>query len=273
MLAAAVPVALWVPSTGPAPPPTVTFEQVDAVDPGSRCTPGADGKRVEVLVAVEAGSVASRFRMSEVRDTIVDVERLFNSNGRRVRWVTDPLTCEVSVTPYQMPAEFDGTTDDLLNVMKDEGKTDPDRKYLVLIKKNEVRFPRPGLGGIAYGSARGNDTKEPSQQPAATEPGWAFAGTSSASIIAHEMLHTFGAVKSSAPNADETGHCVDEYDVMCYEAHWREGGRPVKEVCRETLDWMFDCNNDDYWNLDPEPGSYLDTHWNTADSPWLEPVA
>ena len=83
----------------------------------------------------------------------------------------------------------------------------------------------------------------------------------------HEVLHTLGAVQRGAPNHDNDGHCTDDYDIMCYAA----GGLGAQVVCPDrSLERLLDCNDDDYFNPDPAPGSYLDTHWNTADSRWME---
>lgn len=88
----------------------------------------------------------------------------------------------------------------------------------------------------------------------------------------HELMHTLGAVQHTAPHGTQAGHCSDEWDVMCY--------RDATEViitqdCNPsaTYDRILDCNNDDYFNTNPAPGSYLDTHWNTANSVYLSSEA
>ena len=91
-------------------------------------------------------------------------------------------------------------------------------------------------------------------------------------IMLHEYSHTLGAVQPSAPHATkkETSpihHCNDApseehggTDVMCRSESPDE---VFGTACKgEGLTWRFDCNNDDYFNPKPEPGSYLATHWN-----------
>jgi len=91
-------------------------------------------------------------------------------------------------------------------------------------------------------------------------------------VMLHEYSHTLGAVQSSAPHStkDEeegAGHCNDEYpqeqggnDVMCKSD---KEGSVFTDSCKDTgYVFHFDCNNDDYFNPKPEPGSYLATHWN-----------
>lgn len=49
-------------------------------------------------------------------------------------------------------------------------------------------------------------------------------------------------------------------------------GSELDAVCPvlSGADVRFDCNEDDYYNPDPRPGRYLATHWNVAESPWVE---
>jgi hypothetical protein len=92
----------------------------------------------------------------------------------------------------------------------------------------------------------------------------------------HELLHTLGAVQRSAPNATDWLHCSDGADVMCYRDSLDDRSTQ-RSVCALLPDPQFprviDCNQDDYFNPDPAPGSYLDTHWNTFDSPFLASCA
>ena len=54
---------------------------------------------------------------------------------------------------------------------------------------------------------------------------------------------------------------------MCYV----DGpGVVVRRVCPDQAhEGLLDCNHDDYFSLNPAAGSYLATHWNTAESSFL----
>ena len=78
----------------------------------------------------------------------------------------------------------------------------------------------------------------------------------------HESAHMMGAVQYGAPNSTGTGgHCVDEVDVLCYAP---DGGDLNQSGTITTCPGAprFDCGFDDYFDSAPEPGEYLDTHWN-----------
>ena len=80
----------------------------------------------------------------------------------------------------------------------------------------------------------------------------------------HESGHLMGAVQYGAPNSTGTGgHCYDEDDVLCYAP---DGGNLHQDGTSMECDtWFqprFDCNHDDYFDSAPEPGEYLETHWN-----------
>lgn len=93
-------------------------------------------------------------------------------------------------------------------------------------------------------------------------------------VDAHELMHALGAIHPGAPHATGRGHCYDGYDVMCYSdgGHaWRK-----KTVCRsQTAMFRLDCGKDDYFSIDPRPGSWLARHpgANIANSRFLAAVA
>ncbi|MFN2591027.1 MAG: hypothetical protein ABR518_09695 [Actinomycetota bacterium] len=59
---------------------------------------------------------------------------------------------------------------------------------------------------------------------------------------------------------------------MCYDDDG-EGPSDVEIVCSDTThERVLDCNHDDYFSTDPAAGSYLDTHWNLADSSFLNAI-
>jgi hypothetical protein len=95
-----------------------------------------------------------------------------------------------------------------------------------------------------------------------------YSNLARGSTEAHELTHTLGAVLSSAPNATRYGHCSDGYDVMCYEDG--PGTRLRLNVCPATHQQLLDCGHDDYFSTNPATGSFLKTHWNTANNRFLE---
>ncbi|MBW3537131.1 MAG: hypothetical protein KY395_05080 [Actinobacteria bacterium] len=92
---------------------------------------------------------------------------------------------------------------------------------------------------------------------------WGQGGTGARTEI-HELIHLLGAVNLSAPHSNGFAHCTDGHDIMCY------GERGVSTVPRcATPVEQLDCGSDDYFNARPSAGSYLSTHWNTANSKFL----
>jgi hypothetical protein len=101
------------------------------------------------------------------------------------------------------------------------------------------------------------------------------AGTTSRShvdLALHEISHTLGGVQSSAPNRSASFHCLDEYDVLCYDDDGA-GGLATYIACSSATNQQWDCNKDDYFNPAPAAGSYLATHWNLFNSVFMCPVA
>lgn len=70
----------------------------------------------------------------------------------------------------------------------------------------------------------------------------------------HENGHTQGAVQALAPDWDGSGHCLEGIDVMCYPT------QSILVFCSDRT--HFDCDHDTYFDAAPEPGEWLETHWN-----------
>jgi hypothetical protein len=79
--------------------------------------------------------------------------------------------------------------------------------------------------------------------------------------LLHEIGHLQGAVQYRAPFSTGAGrHCWDARDVMCYAP---DGGDLHQNgTIRRCATISFDCGNDTYFDPVPEPGEWLEEHWN-----------
>jgi uncharacterized repeat protein (TIGR02543 family) len=93
--------------------------------------------------------------------------------------------------------------------------------------------------------------------------------------VLHETGHLLGAVQGilpeddDPPNGSSASHCFEEWDVMCYD-----DGSPfaLTYVCGTEVapvPELFDCSQNDYFDPTETAGTYLDTHWNLYDSPFM----
>ena len=127
-------------------------------------------------------------------------------------------------------------------------------------------------GTCGTGSYYANDSPSalnPNNNPGgATEGGYgvSFNGCWYGSVPMHENGHNQGAVQRYAPYSTGTGaHCYDENDVMCYSP---DGGDANQGgTINRCTDYLhFDCGWDTYFDAAPEPGEWLETHWNLGSS-------
>ena len=241
---------------------------------------GSSGNRVQAVYARPAGR-ADRYALllPNLRAAAADVEHLVDRSAaqtggeRHVRWLTarqaSQPTCQLDVARASVPADAAADFGGLIESLADQGFDRHDRKYVVWLDTatttcsgiaTHLTDDRPGqenYNNTSVGYARVDDSCLSHRGVAET----------------HELLHLLGAVQRSAPHASREGHCTDEYDVLCYD---EDGSGPFRTVVRcptRALDRRLDCHDDDYFSTDPAPGSYLATHWNAANSRYLEDEA
>lgn len=262
----------------PAPPGVSIAHDAEPVSPSQAQLAAADvicdgdgqgGSRFQVLY-VHAADVASRYDafLASFRTWAAEADTAMRQSAeevdgsRRFRFVTMG-SCEIDVIPVQIPAGADDSFDDTIDALLDQGYDDTNRKYLLFADTN-----LDGVCGIAEFWA--------DDRP--IQSNWNNFGPSFAQVYAdcwddsdsaaHEMMHTLGGVQDSAPHATDFGHCIDEWDVMCYRD---DGSTPrMQYLCTNfSHDALYDCHHDDYFHPAPAGGSYLATHWNTADNQFL----
>lgn len=273
----------------PSGPATFTVAPVETA-PVQCYGDGRDGKRVQVLY-VHRSSQPSRMATldADLRRYVGQVEWTFwasaaRTGGRRhVRWVTDLGPnggCQVALTSVAVRDEAIDDFGKTVNELRAQGFVGPNRKYLIL-----ADVDIPDFCGLASAPI---DDRKVTDNAANTQVGYAYVDEGCwhtgdnglYSTAAHELAHTLGAVQPSAPHSTEARHCYDDYDVMCYE-----DGPSTEMVisCRDDNarsagqgdlnNRYLDCDGDDYYRVPAVPGSYLDAHWNVADSLFLARTA
>jgi hypothetical protein len=261
---------------------------------------GTSGNRVQAIYAHardrenRAAQWVPLIRRFAARVNKIFYESAKETGGRRnVRFVTD-AKCELAVEVVELPETGDDSFADTKSALRALGHTRSDRKYLVWM---DGTAGHPYTSGPLCGIAERRNDENPAQQN--LNNGHASVQGMIARIDlrcwggrveAHELMHTLGAVQHGAPNSTRRGHCVDEFDRMCYDDDmdapgvsdgfvrvpcfslggcWENKEIQYKENCPASHEERFDCNHEDYFHTSPPSGSYLATHWNTADSSFL----
>lgn len=230
---------------------------------------GTGGKRVQGLY-VRGDSQPDRYSQlvgqfqtfaAQIDDIFVEAANRLGGGVRHVRYVHDSA-CRAAIANVVIPQSSMATVDTITSAIQARGYNRADRKYLVWYDKDGC--------GLAFGN--GGDERPGADNPYNAGPHYATVGTGCWSWQAsgHELLHNFGAVNGGGPHATSNGHCWDDEDIMCYN----DGGIPnppgqLVKVCPGAPENQVDCLGDDYFNTNPFPGSYLGTHWNTANSQYL----
>jgi hypothetical protein len=179
---------------------------------------------------------------------------------------------EIAIGSFQAPAPIPGdgeaSMDAIVNAAIAAGYSDERVDYTIFFDHSAQAAGMCGIASIGDDDSLSENNIN--NNPPGAGAGYAvtYGGPSATSASAncwntttamHENAHNQGAVQDSASNSTGFGHCVDGTDVMCYDDGGPNGASFSELVC---ADEVFDCNNDDYFDVAPAPGSYLDTRWN-----------
>lgn len=226
---------------------------------------GVSGKRVEVLYARPSDRVdrydqyASSFQtwLSQMNDIFMASAQQ-TGGTRNIRFVTD-ANCQPVIRRVVLSATGDDTFSNTVTELKNLGYNQADRKYLIWMDStvycgiaNIYKDDKPTLDNLHNGVY--------------AMWGRVDSGCWGTNTAAHELGHNLGAVQYTAPNTSNGGHCIDEYDVMCYKD---SSTVTLTYPCASSENDRLDCNKNDYFHTNPPAGSYLATKWNTANSGFL----
>lgn len=143
---------------------------------------------------------------------------------------------------------------EVVDAARRAGATDPGADYTIFY---DDATPE-GCGVASYTS----DERPSADNRNNSGGGYAVAYSDcwDAATVMHENGHNQGAVQHDSPHSTgDGGHCTDEADVMCYSDG---GSHDTGTIRRCDGGERFDCGYDDYFDTAPEPGEYLETHWN-----------
>lgn len=218
--------------------------------------------------------------VGEIRWALALIDGRFNDSAaktgghRRVRWVQD-RDCRPSIATVAIPASAAALSPSARNAqvaaaLSSHRYNRTNRKYLVWIDPGGLSTSCGGWGSIYNDDRPGPGNQNNGGPSYATVPLCPTPDDPEPArtrVAAHELMHMLGAVQQSAPhyfdgNPMGPWHCDDGYDVMC--------GSNSSRCTSSSEMRLFDCGNDDYFRAGrPPAGSYLATHWNTADSDFL----
>jgi hypothetical protein len=230
---------------------------------------GKRGFRVQVLY-VRASDVQSRYAdyVTSIQAWAADADQIFRESAaetggkRSLRFVHDS-NCQPTVHEVVVSPEGDGDFWRTVDELQSQGLNRTDRIYLSFVDANTY---------CGVGMLWDDDRKDIKVNQHNIGPSFSRvdSGCWGGKVAAHELMHNLGGVQLSAPNASSGFHCIDEFDVMCYADSGSVASK-LRVACDDLArdSYRFDCGHDDYFNTNPAPGSYLDTHWNAANNRFL----
>jgi hypothetical protein len=226
---------------------------------------GNSGKRIAFYYAYLAGhpdrASAVRRQLRQVIEQANDIvyRSARQQSGKRWLRVLTDKRCRPVVRSLELPHKAADSFGETINAAQRAGLDAKNRKYVLFVDADNLC----GIATLLY------DEQPTPDNLNNAGPSWARvdSGCWSAEPTVHEIFHMLGAVEKGAPHYDDTGHCTDDRDVMCYQS---PGGKRVRIRCHPwSEEERLDCGKNDYFNIAPRNGSYLAKHWNTARSSFL----
>lgn len=230
---------------------------------------GQSGYRVQVIYAYDKAN-NSRYNqvVGNLRVTAAGVDELMGESSRAAGkelhflFVSD-TQCNIDVKPIGLSSAAMLNFGTMIQALYDSGQNRTDRIYLIFADTTSA-----GICGIGTMVRDDRDTQNNRNN---SGPSYSRVDRDcwAPQAATHELMHNLGGVQDSAPHSSKGSHCIDEWDVLCYSDS--PNYPSMKYLCpnKATYQGRIDCNNDDYFDPLPQPGSYLDTHWNTAESVFL----
>ncbi len=227
---------------------------------------GVSGNRVQMMY-VRASDQPDRYSQyaTSFQQWIADLDQIYYNSAaetggtRRIRFVHN-ASCVPTILNVVLSATGDDDFSNTINELTTLGYNQSNRKYLIFMDANIYCGIGTVSGDDQFGSGNVNNFG-PSY-------GRADNGCWDGQTLAHELNHTLGGVQLSAPHSSGAYHCIDEYDVMCYSDSTTAPA--LQYLCPNPAhEQLLDCNHDDYYHTNPVAGSYLATHWNTANNQFL----
>lgn len=258
----------WFGENGMALPPEVTLAPDASATRATCIGDGRSGMRVQPVLFVPPGGLKPeelKRRTFQIRSALHGVDVAYQQSGlktgapRSVRWVTG-ADCEPEIRIVTVPnglldRRAPGFLDAMMLLF---GAPDEDRRIFLGFWTDSPSW------GIA--ELTGDDRAGPRNENARGNRFGMVYGIPSAFVAGHELGHLLGAVATSAPGSSGYGHCTSLFDILCYAD--AKGVRMDRD-CGFSEFNRLDCGNDDYFASVPR-GDYLSTHWNIADSPYLD---
>ncbi len=235
---------------------------------------GQSGERFETLY-VRPSNRADRYNPEQIKNfrgwlkkaNAIFVKSSAQTGGYRGLRLTQEANCEPTITNVVINPGEDENIGTIMAALEEKGFNKRSRKYIVFLDSST--FPYCGQGTINPDDRKLNKNKNNNGPDYAVVACWSSKKYDTPGVIVHEASHTIGAVQLSAPHSTGYWHCFDGNDIMCYKDN--PNGQETQHVCSADEDYdRLDCNKDDYFHTHPEQGNYLFTHWNMADSKFLD---